>query len=108
MTAPALEAVTELAARQVLAAAATLLEDTYPADRLTSVTLTGALRQAALKLLPDAAMSDVYQLAYDANTALAGHLHATGGDERMLTSWSRPYPRVEVCEILRAAAGVVA
>lgn len=105
MSAPALEAVNELAARQVLATAADLLEQTYPAARLTSIELIAALRQAALRLLPDAAMSDVYQLAYDAGDLLGEHLRARGEDpDRLLERWSTPYATAEVVKDLRAAA----
>ncbi|MGW0587419.1 hypothetical protein [Streptosporangium sp. NPDC002607] len=103
MTAPALEAVTELAARQVLTAAATLLEETYPAARLTSIELIAALRQAALQLLPDATMSDVYQLAYDAGDVLGAHLRSRGADPTLLLErWSTPHATAEVIEDLRA------
>ncbi|MER5622467.1 hypothetical protein ABT061_15630 [Streptosporangium sp. NPDC002544] len=105
MSAPALEAVTKLAARQVLAGAADVLDRDYPAARLTAVTLTGALRQAALHLLPDAAMSDIYQLAYDAGDVLGAHLRSRGADPALLLErWSTPHATAEVIEDLRAAA----
>ncbi|MEU8381718.1 hypothetical protein [Streptosporangium sp. NPDC048865] len=100
-----MEAVNELAARQVLTAAATLLEETYSAARLTSIDLGAALRQAALRLLPDAAMSDVYQLAYDAGDVLGAYLRGRGEDpERLLARWSTPHATAEVIADLRAAA----
>lgn len=109
MSAPALEAVTTLAARQVLSSAADVLERDYPAARLTSIDLGAALRQAALQLLPDAAMSDVYQLAYDAGDVLGEHLRGRGEDpDRLLARWSTPHSTTTVVADLRAAANTTA
>ncbi|WP_326828735.1 hypothetical protein OIE13_22785 [Streptosporangium sp. NBC_01810] len=103
MSAPALEAVTMLAARQVLTAAADLLETTYQAPRVTSVDITRVVIEAADRVLPGD-RSAAYHLACDALDALSAHRRELGEDPKALDRWSTVYSRVEMVAQMRAAA----
>ncbi|WP_326829726.1 hypothetical protein OIE13_06190 [Streptosporangium sp. NBC_01810] len=103
MSAPALEAVTELAARQVLAAAADLLETTYPAPRVTSVDVTRVVIKAADRVLPGDERGS-YHLACDALDALTAHRTALGENPKALDRWTTVYSRVEMVAQMRASA----
>ncbi|WP_326643059.1 hypothetical protein OG884_06245 [Streptosporangium sp. NBC_01755] len=100
MSAPALEAVTMLAARQVLAAAADLLEKTYPAPRVTSVDVTRVVIEAADRVLPGD-RSAAYHLACDALDALTAHRSALGEDPKALDRWSSVFARTEMVAQMR-------
>lgn len=103
MTAPALEAVNELAARQVLTAAATLLDTTYEAARVTSVDINRVVVEAADRLLPrDRSAS--YRLACDALAVLSGHRARLGEDPKALDRWTSVFHRTRMVAQMRAAA----
>ncbi|WP_326646579.1 hypothetical protein OG884_18295 [Streptosporangium sp. NBC_01755] len=102
MSAPALEAVTMLAARQVLAAAAIRLEE-YPAARVTSVDVTHTVLAAADQLLPRD-RSAAYHLAVDALDVLGEYRRELGEDPKALDRWTTVYSRVEMVAQMRAAA----
>jgi len=98
-----LAAVTTLAARQVLTAAADVLETQYPAARLTSWKLLNTIRQAADQLLPSD-VSAAYRLAQDATDLLTEYRAALGEDPKALDRWTAVFARVETVAQIRAAA----
>jgi len=103
VTAPALEAVTELAARQVLAIAADALETTYEAARVTSVDVTRTVLEAADRLLPrDRSAS--YRLACDALDVLSEYRARLGEDPKALDRWTSVFHRTRMVAQMRAAA----
>ena len=99
----ALTAVTTLAARQVLTAAADALETTYEAARVTSVDVTRTVLEAADRLLPrDRSAS--YRLACDALDVLSDYRAGLGEDPTALTRWSPVFRRTGMVAQMRAAA----
>ncbi|MGV9536597.1 hypothetical protein ACWEU6_36140 [Streptosporangium sandarakinum] len=98
---PALAAVTEMAARQVLRSAADRLEALTA--RVSTVDVTCAVVQSANALLPEDARGASH-LAYDALDVLTEHRRAAGEDPRALDRWSSVFPRVEICAQMRSAA----
>jgi len=103
VTAAALEAVTELAARQVLTSAATLLDTTYEASQVTSVDVTRTVLNAADQLLPRD-RSAAYHLAVDALAVLSEYGAGRGEDPKALDRWTTVFHRTRMVAQMRAAA----